>query len=388
MILTVLAVLVVVLAPAGIIWLTKKVKFLGLIGAVAVCYVLGLILAVSGLGYDKDVTYAITEYSIPIAIPLILFSFNLSSAKKLAKKSLLSFGLQCVAVMVVASAAFFIANPHLEDAAIFSGMTTGLYTGGTPNLNAIGKSFKLDANKLAMANTSDLIVGGVYFLLLLTVMKPIYSFVLDRKLKNKTAMGVTEENDADRQYADEYTFKKVDGWKGVGRLALIILLAVGCLGISAGITLLITGSLKAVGIIMLGVTALGIAFSFWKPVRETKGTFQAGHYLILVFSLALSMSIDLSAIVDALLPIMLFMACVQTGCVILHMLLCKLCKIDSHTAMITNVAGVYGPAFIPPIAQTLKDESVLVPGLICGIIGYAVGNFLGIGLSSLLLLFV
>ena len=29
MILTVLAVLVVVLAPAGIIWLTKKVKFVG-----------------------------------------------------------------------------------------------------------------------------------------------------------------------------------------------------------------------------------------------------------------------------------------------------------------------------------------------------------------------
>ena len=356
MILTVLAVLAVVLAPAGIIWLTKKVKFLGLIGAVAVCYVLGLILAVSGLGYDKDVTYAITEYSIPIAIPLILFSFNLSSAKKLAKKSLLSFGLQCVAVMVVASAAFFIANPHLEDAAIFSGMTTGLYTGGTPNLNAIGMAMGLDQGRLAMANTSDLIVGGVYFLLLLTVMKPIYSFVLDRKLKNKTAMGVTEENDADRQYADEY-------W-------------------------IITGAIANVTIIMLGVTALGIAFSFWKPVRETKGTFQAGHYLILVFSLALSMSIDLSAIVDALLPIMLFMTCVQTGCVILHMLLCKLCKIDSHTAMITNVAGVYGPAFIPPIAQTLKDESVLVPGLICGIIGYAVGNFLGIGLSSLLLLFV
>ena len=81
MILTVLAVLVVVLAPAGIIWLTKKVKFLGLIGAVAVCYVLGLILAVSGLGYDKGVTYAITEYSIPVAIPLILFSFNLFLTK-------------------------------------------------------------------------------------------------------------------------------------------------------------------------------------------------------------------------------------------------------------------------------------------------------------------
>lgn len=383
MVLTVLAVLVIVFAPAAIIWLTKKVKFLNVIGAVALCYVLGLILAVSGLQYDKDITYNFSELSIPIAIPLILFSFNLSSAKKLAKKSLISFALVCVSVMAVATAAFFVADPYMQDAAIFSGMTTGLYTGGTPNLNAVGLAMGIDSGRLAMANTSDLIVGGVYFLLLLTVMKPIYSFILDRKNKKQSETAGEQSEDEALQYADEYTFKKVDGARGAGRLVLVILLAVGCLGVTAGMAMLATGTLD-VTIIMLGVTALGIAFSFWKPVRDTKGTFQSGHYLILMFSVSLSMSIDLSVIVDALLPIMLFMACVQTGSVIVHMLLCKIFRIDSATAMITSVAGVYGPAFIPPIAQVLKKENVLVPGLICGIIGYAVGNFLGIGLGNLL----
>ena len=95
MIWTILAIAVILFAPIGIIFLTKKVKFFGIIGAVALCYVLGLILAVTGIPYDKTVTTELTNYTIPIAIPLILFSLNLSSAKKLAKKSLLSFVLVC-----------------------------------------------------------------------------------------------------------------------------------------------------------------------------------------------------------------------------------------------------------------------------------------------------
>ncbi len=422
MIWTILAIAVILFAPIGIIFLTKKVKFFGIIGAVALCYVLGLILAVTGIPYDKTVTTELTNYTIPIAIPLILFSLNLSSAKKLAKKSLLSFVLVCVSVTVVVTAAFFIARPYFANAAQFAGMASGLYTGGTPNLNAIGLALGLDTDIIGLANTSDFIVGGVYFLFLITLAKPVYSFFLDGKKKNKQVMadtataevlterqttvktaeggetsaevsanGVSEEEQKFiDNYSAEYSIVKLDGKKGIGRLILVILLAVGCFGVSAGIGWLIAGNMSDtvfMTILMLGVTALGIGFSFWKPVKETKGTFQAGHYVILMFSLAISMSLDLSVLVGSILPVLLFMACVQTATVILHLILCKLCKIDADTAIITSTAGVYGPAFIPPMAQTLKNQNVMIPGLVSGILGYALGTFLGIGLGNLFLLF-
>lgn len=425
MIWTILAIAVILFAPIGIIFLTKKVKFFGIIGAVALCYVLGLILAVTGIPYDKTVTTELTNYTIPIAIPLILFSLNLSSAKKLAKKSLLSFVLVCVSVTIVVTAAFFIARPYFANAAQFAGMTSGLYTGGTPNLNAIGLALGLDTDVIGLANTSDFIVGGVYFLFLITLAKPVYSFFLDGKKKNKQVMadtataevasahrttvktaGVVEGSQASAEvsangvseeeqkfidnYSAEYSIVKLDGKKGIGRLILVILLAVGCFGVSAGIGWLIAGNMSDtvfMTILMLGVTALGIGFSFWKPVKETKGTFQAGHYVILMFSLAISMSLDLSVLVGSILPVLLFMACVQTATVILHLILCKLCKIDADTAIITSTAGVYGPAFIPPMAQTLKNQNVMIPGLVSGILGYALGTFLGIGLGNLFLLF-
>ena len=207
-----------------------------------------------------------------------------------------------------------------------------------------------------------------------------------------SANGVSEEEQKFiDNYSAEYSIVKLDGKKGIGRLILVILLAVGCFGVSAGIGWLIAGNMSDtvfMTILMLGVTALGIGFSFWKPVKETKGTFQAGHYVILMFSLAISMSLDLSVLVGSILPVLLFMACVQTATVILHLILCKLCKIDADTAIITSTAGVYGPAFIPPMAQTLKNQNVMIPGLVSGILGYALGTFLGIGLGNLFLLFL
>lgn len=394
----IVAVAVILFAPLGIIFLTKKVKFLSVIGAVALCYVLGVLLALTGLPYDKAFTQELTNYTIPIAIPLILFSLNLSSAKKLAKKSLTAFALVCVSVTVVVTAAFFIAKPHIDYAAQLAGMFSGLYTGGTPNMNAIGIAVGLDANMIGLAGTSDLIIGGIYFLFLITFARPVYAFFLDRKKKKhadtqeivaENAVSEEEQKIID-EYAAEYTLVKISGKKNIGKLILVILLAIGCFGASAGIGYLIAGNMQDtlfMTILMLGVTAMGIGFSFWKPVKETKGTFQAGHYVILMFSLALSMSLDLSLLVASILPVLLYMSCVLLATAVLHLALCKICKIDSKTAIITSTAALYGPAFIPPVAEAIKSQDVMVPGLICGILGYALGTFLGIGLCNLFLLF-
>ena len=77
---------------------------------------------------------------------------------------------------------------------------------------------------------------------------------------------------------------------------------------------------------------------------------------------------------------------IQFGTVVVHLLLAKLCRIDYHTAMITSTAGVFGPAFIIPVAKALKNDEIILPGIICGILGYAIGNYLGIGFGELLMM--
>ncbi|MCH5160169.1 MAG: DUF819 family protein [Clostridiales bacterium] len=395
---TALAIVAMLLVPAFILWLTKKVKLLGFIGAIALCYALGIVISVIPIPIDKGTTEMVASIFVAIAIPLILFSFDIVSVRYLAKKTIISFALVIGSAAVVSVVAFFIANAAgLESASQLSGMTTGLYTGGTPNLIAIGTSLLAPENKesvIAAAQLSDFFVGGVYFLLILTVIKPTYRKILGDKTQKHTTVtensndNLAEQSATEQNTASEYDYKSIPrDKKSIGKLIGVIGLAIGCLAVGVGLELLINGSLDGSLYIILAVSILGIAFSFIKPVRRVKGSYQIGQYLILIFSLGLSMSIDIYKLAIEILPTLLFFACSQVAVILLHLLLCKLFKIDAGTALITSTAGIYGPPFIAPVANAYGDRELIAPGIICGTFGLAIGTLLGLGIGSLLALF-
>ena len=74
---------------------------------------------------------------------------------------------------------------------------------------------------------------------------------------------------------------------------------------------------------------------------------------------------------------------ITIGSFIVHLGFARLLKVDSDCMIVTATAGIYGPAFVPAITKQLKNDSLTVPGLICGSIGYALGTFLGVGLGLL-----
>ena len=411
---TALAIAVMLFVPAFILWLTKKVKFLNFIGAIALCYALGIVISVIPIPIDKGTTEMIASIFVAIAIPLILFSFDIVSVRYLAKKTIISFALVIASAAIISVAAFFIANAAgLESASQLSGMTTGLYTGGTPNLIAIGSSLLSSENKdnvIAAAQLSDFFVGGVYFLLILTVVKPIYRKILGDKTQKKAVAvdevvaelsdekdtatvandkeNLAEKSATEQNTAGEYDYKSIPrDKKSIGKLIGVIGLAIGCLAVGAGLELLINGSLDGSLYIILAVSILGVAFSFIKPIRRVKGSYQIGQYLILIFSLGLSMSIDIYQLAVEILPTLLFFACSQVAVILLHLLLCKIFKIDAGTALITSTAGIYGPPFIAPVANAYGDRELIAPGIICGTFGLAIGTLLGLGIGSLLALF-
>ncbi|MEN6419505.1 MAG: DUF819 family protein [Clostridiaceae bacterium] len=377
----VLIVLVMALGPRLMVSLSKRVSVLGMLGPVFLCYAGGFLLSLALP--DTSIAMDISEILIPIAIPLILFSADLTSVKRLAKPMLRSFLLVCVAVVVVAGTADFLYRRLIPEAYKYAGMIVGLYTGGTPNLMAIGAALSVNDSHIVLANASDVVVGGVYFLLLISIMPK-----LARKFLKPFDPGVQTAAPEDAAYTErlEKNFvpeKEPFSLKSLLRRVPIVLLAVLSLGVAAGLSLLITGELNVV-IIMLVVTSCGVGFSFIKRVRNAPGSYTAGQYLILVFSFGIGLSFRFSAIKTESLLFLAMFATAQFGAILLHLILAKIFKIDADTALITSTAGIYGPAFIAPAADALKNREVVLPGLICGILGYAIGNYLGIGVALLL----
>lgn len=373
----ILIILLVLFLPRLLMTLGKRPGF-SLLGPVFLCYAAGILL--SFVLPASGMAMTLSELLVPLAIPLILFSCNVAVLRKLARPMLTSFGLNGVAVIIAATLGFFIFRNLIGQAGPIAAMLTGLYTGGTPNMMAIGLALNVPSDTIVLANTADMIAGGVYFLLILSVGRTLLGRVLKPYCPVLAPSRLEEDDELVRRYMPE---KQPLSLAMLRPLAGAMGLALACLAVSAGVALLLTGSLH-VAVVMLGVTTLGVACSFNRRVRSCPGTYQIGQYLIYMFSLAIGLSFDLSALNGSALLLFALLLLVQFGAVGLHLLLCRWARVDRDTMIITSIAGIFGPAFIAPTAAALNNDEVLLPGLACGILGYGLGNYLGIGLGYLL----
>ncbi|HOO23044.1 MAG TPA: DUF819 family protein [Clostridia bacterium] len=390
---TIIQAAVMIFAPA-LIMRFRDTKIVKTIGSITLAYAAGILISIilflirlsgADVALNPDVGQIGGFVSIGIAIPLLLFSTELKKVKNISKRALVSFGILTVSVIVVSVASFFIFRGKIEKNGALAGMAIGLYTGGTPNLNAIGSILGVAVPTIALANISDMIVGGVFYLFLLTICKPLL-----KRFLNAPPL--------ESYYKDSDSVKNVDllDIKNIEKkpLALNILIALSFALVGAGLGVVVwilTGKTAAmtdyiVPVMMLVATIGGTACSFSKKVREVKGNNFVGMYLILVFSISIAMSIVWEDIDISSVYIFLEFAFITVVTFIVHVIFNKIFKIDVDCTMVIATAGIYGPAFVPALTAHLKNDNLTAPGLILGAIGYAIGTFLGAGIGYLLLL--
>ena len=68
----------------------------------------------------------------------------------------------------------------------------------------------------------------------------------------------------------------------------------------------------------------------------------------------------------------------------IHAIICRLLKVNADSMVISSVAFINSPPFVPMISNAMKNRAALVTGITSGLMGYAVGNYLGILIARLL----
>ncbi len=132
---------------------------------------------------------------------------------------------------------------------------------------------------------------------------------------------------------------------------------------------------------ILAITTIAIAFSFSPQVRALQGTFEAGNYILLIFCVTIA---DFGEVIRSSTWIVAYVAVVIFTSLTLHVALCRLSGIDRDTTVIISTAALFGPAFIGPVSVRFGNRAVFVSGLMSGLVGYPVGNYLGLFVASLL----
>ncbi len=381
MISTILLVLFYLLMPLVILYACQKQSFLRRLGAIVIAYGVGLVAGLSGLLPDNsaDVQDIITTITIPLALPLMLFSSDIRSWSRLAGKTIISLIVAIFAVVFVVISGYMIFyTDEVADLWKVGGMLIGVYTGGTPNLAALKIMLDIDNDTYIVTHAYDMIISAAYFFFLITIGQRVFRTILPKFKPGSGKMG-------DNGFTDMANnpmwglFNK----KNTRPMIYGILISMGIFALAGSTTLFVPENSQMIVVILL-ITTLGIAFSLIPKVNKLNNTFELGMYLILVFSIAVASMVDLSDMAAASSTIFYYVFYVVFGSLLIQVIVSSIFRIDTDTVIITSTAMICSPPFVPAVAGAIKNREIIVSGLTVGIIGYAVGNYLGVLVAEFL----
>ncbi|MFW6360987.1 MAG: DUF819 domain-containing protein [Spirochaetota bacterium] len=362
------------LTPAVILTLTYKYDHLSKLGAIVITYAVGLVIGNVGVLPEGigPLQNQLASYTVPVALPLIFFSLNLTQWRTLARRTMLSLISALVAVSIGTAITFFIfrfiTGPETWKIA---GMLVGVYTGGTPNLAAVGTALNVSSLTYVAVHGSDVVVSSFILLLLITAFPKLFRKILPPFESNDAHDG---NYHTITPYFTGYSRREIiDIFKALG-LALVIFAAGG----SFTLFLPDTAALPAA---ILTITTLGVGCSFFPAVRRMKNSFQLGYYLILIFSLTVSSMANVQSLVLSAPMILLYVALLLALVSGIHLLFSAVFRIDVDTHIITSTAFIFSPPFVPVVAAALRNKQVIVSGILTGVTGWVIGNYLGVALA-------
>ena len=384
---TITAVLIYLLFPVIIILLFQRFVIVQKIGTVLFAYFIGIVMALSGLFPApaesiemRTIQDWFMNITVPLAIPLMLFNCNFKLWTKSLPKTFTALicGLIAIVVSVIISYLVF-KSSKIQDLPDLSALMVGIYTGGTMNFAAIGKALNIDPNLLITSLTFEMLITFPFIVFLIAG-----GFRIFRKLLPYSDKSITIEingNDLENGSFESYKgmLQKSTFPKTLIGLGLSFLF----MAIGAGLSLLITGKLNEL-VVILTITTLGILASFNQKVRELPKTFELGMFFILIFSIVVASQFDIQSISKDVFNIFWFVLVVLCLSIFVHFLLCRLFKVSGDLFTVAIVGMLCSPPFIPPVVGAMRNKKVLISGIVIGLIGYAVGTYLGVLMSVIL----
>jgi len=375
------------LFPILIILVFNKYRWAKSIGTVIMAYAVGIIAALIGFlptgtepGAEalESMQKTLMSVTVPLAIPLMLFNSDFKLwTKSLPKTMAVLLGGLVSIIVAVVSGYFLFRNAGIPQFDRVAAMMTGIYTGGTMNFSALGHMLEVDPSLITMTLTFEEIATLPFIVFIVAGGYKVFRKLLPAKDE-------AEATEPEEQIETE-SFENYKGMlqpKTFGRMMLGFLLSLGMLAVGAGLSLLITGKLNEL-VVILTITTLAIIASFSPKVRALPKTFELGMFFILIFSIVVASKFDIHHIKGSL-QILWFIVFVMLTSIVLHLIICKIFKVEGDLFTVGHISLLCSPPFVPPIVEALGNRKVLLSGIVIGLAGYAAGNYLGVLIAWLL----
>lgn len=310
-------------------------------------------------------------YLAPLGIFIALLEVDLKSMKKAGFPLMMMFLLGSLATVIGVLVSWFLVNPEAQIgdlAPAIAGMYTGTYIGGSINFNAIALHYEVNqsGNLYAAATVVDNLIGTPWIIATLILPKYLQKFFPRKKLSSA------------------HSGEKIQGIESISIPALASLLALGLLGIT--VSKVLVGWFPQVPEIIF-LTTMALILAQFPSVQQLYGKQTIGFFMILIFLAVIGTLCDFRALAqtgEVAGTLLLFVGLL----VLIHGLVIfgvgAMFKMDWDVIAVASQANVGGNTTAIAAAESLNRPDLLIPGVLVGSLGNAIGTYIGFAVAGML----
>ena len=131
-------------------------------------------------------------------------------------------------------------------------------------------------------------------------------------------------------------------------------------------------------ILVITALALIVATAFPRQIDKLSGHREADNVMMFIFLASVGAGADIWKLVENAPVLFLFASVI----IIVHLVVLfgvgKILKLDLAELAMASAVCIGGPASAPALASAKGWRDLLIPGLLLGSLGYAVGSFIGV----------
>jgi uncharacterized membrane protein len=356
--------------------LEKRFEWVKKISSLVLCTLLGILLANIGIIPKTSVIHeGIYDIAVPYTIVLVILVSRLRDLKKAGWPFLICFGLAAIGSFVGAvTASFLFQNMLGPEAWKLGGTFAGAFTGGGMNFAAVGRGLEMTPDLFAAAFVADNLSTVPYLLAqigLFGILAPFYRKLVVPQDPATSKAGEESEEDP-RRFWTSTTVNITD-------LALLTALPLGALWLSKLFASMVPGFPE-----ILFVTTLALILAQIPFIQKLRGAAVLSYFSLHLFFIVIGANSDISEVIKVGGSIFVYMILI----IVIHALIVYgigwLLRFDLPTVVVASQAAIGGPGSAMAISMAMKWKTLIIPGIIVGIFGYALGNYLGFACAYLL----
>lgn len=342
---------------------------------------------------DAPVYDAVWGYVVPIAIPLLLFKADLRKIWRETGRLGLLFIFPIIGTCVGAFVATALFHASIPEANKVAGMMTGSYIGGGVNFTAMIAVFKPSADIRSATIVADNFVMAAFFFLYMWI--PTIGFIRKRFITSYPIAGEPGMAKEQENVVASYWDRKEISLKDIAlSIAIAVIIAGGSakLGVvfggwfpadATGVTGIFKTILSNQFLLITTFTVL-LVFMFPKFFDNLNGAQEIGTFLIYLFFTVLATPASLADIIFNA-PLLFVFCMIMAGIALLSTMLGgKLLKFSIEEQMVAANAALGGPTTAAAMAISKGWIALVIPSLLCGLLGYVIGNYFGLGVGTFL----